>query len=113
MGPIMSCYIINNHIYPNNYNTQQNPKLIIHKKKEKINIANFNNLNININTNITDKPHISKNNSNRSSYNPIITNKIPPKQKLNLNQEELNFAKNSKRYKKKLKIDSNLLMKEI
>ena len=129
LRPIMSYYIINNHIYPNNFNTQQNPKLIIHKKKGNLSISNFNNLNININTNPNSKRHLSKNNSTLSSYNPL-SSKIPFKQYLNtkLSQEnaitinnkystnskkDLTNGKHPKKFNKKIKIDSNLLMKKI
>ena len=131
LRPIMSYYIINNHIYSNNFNTHQNSKFYLNKKKDNINIANFHNLNININTNTSSKPHrLYKNNSTLSSCYPLMSNKIPIKQNINpkLSQEnspkikrkisfnsknDLNSGKNTKRYKKKIKLDSSLLIKKI
>ena len=130
LRPIMSYYIINNHIYSNsNFNTQQNSKVLITKKKGNLSISNFNNVNININTNTNRKCHLSKNSSSLSSYNPLSNGKIPKK---NMNQKisqenpntikdkilsgsktNLNTAKNSQRDKKQIKLDSNLLMKKI
>ena len=76
--PIMSYYIINNHIYPNNYTTDNNPKLNINKKKKNLDLENLHNLNININTNADTKfRDLSKNNSNLSQFNFLISNKIP------------------------------------
>ena len=130
LRPIMSYYIINNHIYQGNYNTNQNSKIYINNKKKDISIQNYHNLNININTNTSSKHRLSKNNSALSSYNPLIINKIPLKQNLNhkLSQEnissikdtilyeskrDLNSGKNTKRFKNKIKLDSNLLIKKI
>ena len=85
LRPIMSYYIINNHIYSNsNFNTQQNSKVLITKKKGNLSISNFNNVNININTNTNRKCHLSKNSSSLSSYNPLSNGKIPKK---NMNQK--------------------------
>ena len=117
LRPIMSYYIINNHIYPNNFNIHQNPKLYTNKKKGNINISNFQNLNININTNSNTKPHrLFKNNSTLSSNNPLINNKIPLKQALNpkLSKEnskkDLNSDNKSKKHNKKINLDSSLLL---
>ena len=117
LRPIMSYYIINNHIYPNNYNFHPNPKLYSNKKKNNLNIANFNNLNININTNTNTKPHrLIKNNSTLSSYNPLPNNKMSIKKTLNpkLSKEntkkDLNSGNKSKRHKKKINLDSSLLL---
>ena len=128
LRPIMSYYIINNHIYQNNYNTNQNSKIYT-KKKDNISISNFHNLNININTNTNSKRYLSKNNSILSAYNPLINNKIPLKHlKPKLSQEnspsikdkilfnsrkDLNSGKNSKRHNKKIKLDSNFLIKKL
>ena len=141
LRPILSYYIINNHIYSNNYNSQKNPNLksLIPKKQEPITTSNIHNLNININTNATtSKKHLSKNNSTLSSYNnPFnnnINNQIIIKPNLNLNylkslensptlkekilcnsKENLNLntGTNTKRYKKKMKLDSNIIIKKI
>ena len=131
LRPIMSYYIINNHIYPNNFNSQQNSKVLISKKKGNLSISNFNNVNININTSTSRKYHLPKNNSTLCSNNPL-NNKKFSKKNLNpkLSQENSNVIKdkilsNSKRsintgknnskkkFKKQIKLDSNLLMKKI
>ena len=41
LRPIMSYYIINNHIYPNNFNSQQNSKVLITKKKREFKHSKF------------------------------------------------------------------------
>ena len=128
--PIMSYYIINNHIYPNNYNTNSNSKLYISNKKKNLNIENLQNLNINIKTNTDTKfNHLSKNSSDLSHFNFLIGNKIPInpinpklsyennpsiKDKILLNpKKDSNSGKKSQRFKKKIKLDSNLLIKKI
>ena len=130
LRPIMSYYIINNHIYPNNFNSQQNSKVLINKKKGNLSISNFNSVNININTNTSRKCHLSKNNSTLSSNNPL-NNIKPPKKSLNQksSQENTNVIKekilsssktsintgkkSKKKFKKQIKLDSNLIMKKI
>ena len=125
--PIMSYYIINNHIYPNNYTTDNNPNLNINKKKKNLDLENLHNLNININTNTDTKfRDSSKNNSNLSQFNFLISNKIPinnitPKisyennptinDKILFNSKKvINSGKKSKRLKKQLKLYSSLLI---
>ena len=131
LRPIMSYYIINNHIYPNNFNSQQNSKVLISKKKGNLSISNFNNVNININTSTSRKYHLPKNNSTLCSNNPLNNKKFSKK---NLNQKlsqensnvikdkilsnskrSINTGKNNskKKFKKQIKLDSNLLMKKI
>ena len=133
LRPIMSYYIINNHIYPNNFNSQQNSKVLITKKKGNLSIANFNNVNININTSTSRKYHLPKNNSTLCSNNPLYNIKFFNK---NLNQKlskenskaikdkilsnskrRINTGINSKnsksKFKKQIKLDSNLMKKII
>ena len=133
LRPIMSYYIINNHIYPNNFNSQQNSKVLITKKKGNLSIANFNNVNININTSTSRKYHLPKNNSTLCSNNPLYNIKFFNK---NLNQKlskenskaikdkilsnskrrintGINSKNSKKKFKKQIKLDSNLMKKII
>ena len=133
LRPIMSYYIINNHIYPNNFNSQQNSKVLITKKKGNLSIANFNNVNININTSTSRKYHLPKNNSTLCSNNPLYNIKFFNK---NLNQKlskenskaikdkilsnskrrintGINLKNSKSKFKKQIKLDSNLMKKII
>ena len=133
LRPIMSYYIINNHIYPNNFNSQQNSKVLITKKKGNLSIANFNNVNININTSTSRKYHLPKNNSTLCSNNPLynikffnknlnqklskenskaIKDKILSNSKRHINTG-INSKNSKKKFKKQIKLDSNLMKKII
>ena len=129
--PILPYYIMNNHMYSSHYNSPKNPHTLIHKKN------NINNLkDININTKNNNKKFV-KSNSTLSSYNYFnynnyskqnLNNKKFLKNEINLNSVEnsptikdkiLSHSKNNfktgntKKNKKKINFDCNLLIKKI
>ena len=98
--PILSYYIMNNHMYSSHYNSPKNPHTLIHKKN------NINNLkDININTKNNNKKFV-KSNSTLSSYNYFNYNNYS-KQNLNnkkflKNEINLNSVENSPTIKDKI-----------